>query len=168
MQILPRPVQCIHSSLQHAQHFEHTTLRHRGAFEALYDDSMIINDYSRSTCSLRDLYKQLRGCVLDVRRVKPDRPVCLVMDDLSVLVSVGVRLVEVVGLAHYCQHMLTYPQKVSLSTSSLKIVCLANLQNGKFMIFCKHNLQVHNVILQKVKINFFLQNCTFIVGQIAS
>ncbi len=39
--------------------------------------------------------------------MKPDKPVCLVLDELSVLVSVGVRLVEVVGLVQYCQHMVT-------------------------------------------------------------
>ncbi|XP_064382568.1 elongator complex protein 6-like [Halichondria panicea] len=60
-----------------------------------------------SAFSLRGLYKLLHQCLLDVRRVKPDKPVCLVLDDLSVLVSVGVRLVEVVGLVHYCQHMVT-------------------------------------------------------------
>ncbi len=52
-------------------------------------------------------------CLLYIRSVKPDIPVCLVLDDLSVFVSVGVSLVEVVGLAHYCQRMITSLQEVS-------------------------------------------------------
>ena len=45
--------------------------------------------------------------MLDCHQKKPNKPVCLILDDLSVLVSVGVRLVEVVGLAQYCRQMVT-------------------------------------------------------------
>lgn len=36
---------------------------------------------------------------------KVDKPVCLVLDDLSVLLSIGVSLEEVVGFVSYCRSL---------------------------------------------------------------
>lgn len=40
---------------------------------------------------------------------KSDSPVCLVIDDLSVLLSLGVKLSEVVSFISYCRQMLLSP-----------------------------------------------------------
>ena len=42
-------------------------------------------------------------------KVNPDKPVCLVVDDLSTVLCVGVSMKAVVEFVHYCQHMLCAP-----------------------------------------------------------
>lgn len=56
--------------------------------------------------SLCRLYQMLRDSVASLRQ---DRPVCLIIDDISVLLSVGVGVAEVVSLVHYCQQLLCSP-----------------------------------------------------------
>ena len=56
--------------------------------------------------SLRGLYQLLRDSVTSLRQ---DRPVCLIIDDISVLLGVGVGVAEVVSLVHYCQQLLCSP-----------------------------------------------------------
>ena len=56
--------------------------------------------------SLQGLYQLLRDSVTSLRQ---DRPVCLIIDDISVLLSVGVGVAEVVSLVHYCQQLLCSP-----------------------------------------------------------
>ena len=41
-----------------------------------------------------------------MRQADPDKPVCLVLDDLSVLLSLGVVINEVVGFSRHCQYMM--------------------------------------------------------------
>ena len=56
--------------------------------------------------SLQGLYRALSTSLANCIRAKPDKPVCLVIDDLSVVLGVGVRVVEVVKLVNYCNQML--------------------------------------------------------------
>ena len=59
--------------------------------------------------SLCRLYQMLRDSVASLRQ---DRPVCLIIDDISVLLSVGVGVAEVVSLVHYCQQLLCSPDEL--------------------------------------------------------
>ena len=56
--------------------------------------------------SLCGLYQLLRDSATSLRQ---DRPVCLIIDDISVLLSVGMGVAEVVSLVHYCQQLLCSP-----------------------------------------------------------
>ena len=80
-----------------------------------------------STYSLRGLFELLQQSVSQACRQKPGKTVCLVMDDVSLLLSVGVKLAEVVGLVHYCQQMIT-------SSSGL---CHVRVHNLLFLSLCK-------------------------------
>lgn len=64
---------------------------------------------SPSDFSLKGLYHLLQD---SVRQLKLDRPVCLVIDDLSVVLSVGVGVREVGDFVHYCQQLLCAPDGV--------------------------------------------------------
>ena len=62
-----------------------------------------------SDYSLRGLYVFLREVVGESRKASPEKPVCLLVDGLSVVTSVGVSVTSVVDFAHYCQQMLCTP-----------------------------------------------------------
>lgn len=61
-----------------------------------------------SDLSLKRLYHQLIHS-LEGRLAEPNRPVCLVIDDLSVLLSLGVKLSEMISFIGYCRHLLLSP-----------------------------------------------------------
>ena len=62
-----------------------------------------------SESTLRELYQKVHHSI-EGALSEPDRPVCLVIDDLSVLLSLGVQLSEVVSFISYCRQMLLFPQ----------------------------------------------------------
>ena len=70
---------------------------------------MVVSHFYFSDFSLRGLYQLLRRSVAEMKEPNPDRPVCLVIDDLSVLLSLGVGVREVGGFVHYCREMLCSP-----------------------------------------------------------
>ena len=56
--------------------------------------------------SLRGLYQLLQDLVAGL---KQEQPVCIIIDDASTLLSVGVGVAEVMSLIHYCQQLLCSP-----------------------------------------------------------
>ena len=74
-----------------------------------YPNSLLLCRF-HSNRSLVPLYKLLEQSVSDLKKLHPDKPVCLVLDDLNVLLSVGVRVSEVVALVQYCRNLLCSPE----------------------------------------------------------
>ena len=72
-----------------------------------FDDYLHCLLFSEVTlCGLyQKVYHSIEGAVSE-----PDRPVCLVIDDLSVLLSLGVQLSEVVSFIGYCRQLLLSPK----------------------------------------------------------
>ena len=62
-----------------------------------------------SNGSLCGLYKALHSSITEHNRQKPDRPVCLVFNDLSTLISIGVEVKQVISFVRYCCDMVTMP-----------------------------------------------------------
>ena len=57
------------------------------------------------------------------KEIKPDRPVCLVIDDVSVLLSVGVGVRDVGDFLHYCRQMFCGPDGLcEVRTSQLFVL----------------------------------------------
>lgn len=60
-----------------------------------------------SDYSVRGVCETLQQVVSASVKDGGQRPVCLILDGLSVLLSVGVPLCQVMALVHACIHMLT-------------------------------------------------------------
>ena len=69
-----------------------------------------LRDCIYSDLSLRGLYQMLRESITKLRSSQLDKPVCVILDDFSVLLSVGVSVREMVSLIHYCQQLLCTPE----------------------------------------------------------
>ena len=63
-----------------------------------------------SKSTLHELYQKVYRSIESGALSEPDRPICLVIDDLSVLLSLGVQLSEVVSFISYCRQVLLSPQ----------------------------------------------------------
>ena len=55
--------------------------------------------------SLRGLYQSLKAEIHGLTERNPGKPVCLVLDDFSVLMSLGVRTEEVISFVRYCERL---------------------------------------------------------------
>ena len=64
-----------------------------------------------SNHSLCGLYKALQSSITEHNRQKQDRPVCLVFNDFSTLVSIGVEVKQVISFVRYCYDMVTMPEE---------------------------------------------------------
>ena len=71
---------------------------------------IILLYFHPSESTLRELYQKVYCSVESGALSEPDRPICLIIDDLSVLLSLGVQLSEVVSFIGYCRQMLLSPQ----------------------------------------------------------
>ncbi|KAL5493626.1 hypothetical protein EMCRGX_G014830 [Ephydatia muelleri] len=74
------------------------------------DDQCISHQVAFSTASdrslLTDLYRTICLCVKELMKNNPEQPVCLVMDDFSLLLSLGLQLQELVKFVHQCHFLL--------------------------------------------------------------
>ena len=87
---------------------------------------MAVNIFSffLSSCSLCGLYKCVQASITEHTAQKP---VCLVLDDLSVLLSVGVSEREIVSFVRYCWEMVTNQDRCSLVSVSHDCHMIPNL-----------------------------------------
>ena len=73
---------------------------------------MSVSDLVHCTCgcsdySLTDVSKTLEQVIRDGVKEDEQQPTCLIIDGLSMLLSVGVPLGHVMSLVHRCVHLLT-------------------------------------------------------------
>ena len=99
-----------------------------------------------SELSLRGLYQQVSHSI-ERALSQLDRPVCLVIDDLSVLLSLGVKLSEVVSFISYCRRMLTSPnglcsvrcqQLCPFSVCYYTLLCTSCMQGTGYLVAMVH------------------------------
>ncbi len=74
-----------------------------------YLSAALLFEFQFSDFLLRGLYQLIRVSITSLVNSKPDRPVCLVVDDLSTVLSIGVDVKAVVDFVHYSQQMLCAP-----------------------------------------------------------
>ena len=60
--------------------------------------------------TLRGLYDEIQSLLTCGRTQKP---VCIVLDDLSILTSVGVRVRDITSFVRYCSDLISGPQCIA-------------------------------------------------------
>ena len=65
-----------------------------------------LSDFCHFRSLLTDLYRTICLCVKELMKNNPEQPVCLVMDDFSLLLSLGLQLQELVKFVHQCHFLL--------------------------------------------------------------
>ena len=66
---------------------------------------VLLNTFLHS--SLRELYQLLKRAVTQFSTTIPDKPACLVLDDISVLISLGVTVAEIMTFIKHCYQLVT-------------------------------------------------------------
>lgn len=87
-------------------HFQLPPTGMRVTFSLLMMLSLIYLTFAIFRSLLTDLYRTICLCVKELMKNNPEQPVCLVMDDFSLLLSLGLQLQELVKFVHQCHFLL--------------------------------------------------------------
>ena len=82
--------------------------------------------------SLRELYQLLKRVVTQFSTTIPDKPACLVLDDISVLISLGVTVTEIMTFIKHCYQLVT---ETLCEVRSIRYCLMGTSCNDHYIIY---------------------------------
>ena len=115
-------IDCLTKSFEDKEGVEHTSHHHHITYSTASDRYRYMSDnntmvfqfivhccyphFAVRRSFLSDLRHTICLCVKELKIKYPDTPVCLIVDDFSLLLSFGLKIHELVDFIHFCHFLL--------------------------------------------------------------